>query len=701
MTKASPNAHGWRLLAALALLAPVGALSAQNEPLSPIDVARLRTVTTVAVSPDGEWIAFARTEPRLADEGRGPDHRHLLVVRKDGGVPEVVVGGARRVGQFAWSPDSVWLTMTASGEGHDHPEVYGFATEEIAEGTAVKPMRLTYTPNGVGSFRWRPGSGGFAYTSLSESGEAARRREEFGFDRVVVDEEWRDLELWYAPVEGTGEVLRLTAEGTVFDFVWSPRGDRLAAAIAPRNTIDDRYVFQRLHLIDLEGNVRKIVDNPGKLGQFAFSPDGTMLAWVGAADVRDPHAGSLWVYGVDAEGASPRLVTDGFRGDVHHVVWTGNLRILAAVSRGVRSELRAFDLEHGDEWSVFSKEGLAFTDFDLGGETIAMAASTPERPAEVYVLEGEVGERSARALTDSNAWLADRELGRQEVVRFASEGDVEIEGMLIHPAAGTTEPGQPTPLVIVVHGGPEAHYSNGWLTRYSEPGQVLAGHGFRVWYPNYRSSTGYGVDFAKHDHGDLMGGEFADHLWAIRVFAERGLVDRERVGILGGSYGGYTAAWAATKESAHFAAAVSFVPFTDIRTKWLTSDIPNEFRLVHYEEKWPHEQAAYLAERSPLTYASECRTPLLLVGGDADTRVHPSQPFMLYRAIRFSRPDARVRYVQYPGEGHGNRINTNRFDYTVRALRWFDHYLGEGGDRARPLPPIDLGLDDWTGTANR
>jgi dipeptidyl aminopeptidase/acylaminoacyl peptidase len=215
-----------------------------------------------------------------------------------------------------------------------------------------------------------------------------------------------------------------------------------------------------------------------------------------------------------------------------------------------------------------------------------------------------------------------------------------------------------------------------------------------VWYPNYRSSTGRGVAFAKADHGDLMGTEFEDHLDAIDHFVERGWVDAARVGVGGGSYGGYTSAWAATRHSERFAAAVSFVPIAHVATKWLTTDIPWEYFFVHYEEHWPHEQWEYLAERSPLTYAPQCRTPLLVLGGTNDTRVHPSQPFMLYRAVETS-TETPVRYVQYPGEGHGNRTNVFRYDYALRALRWFDHYLRPGDHRGDAPPPLDLDYGGW------
>jgi dipeptidyl aminopeptidase/acylaminoacyl peptidase len=138
------------------------------------------------------------------------------------------------------------------------------------------------------------------------------------------------------------------------------------------------------------------------------------------------------------------------------------------------------------------------------------------------------------------------------------------------------------------------------------------------------------------------------------------------------------------------------VPITHVPTKWLTSDIPWEFFYVHYEEVWPtdRDQWDFLSSRSPLTYAADARTPLLLAGGTADPRVHPSQPHMLYRAIEAS-TDTPVRYVRYPGEGHGNAVNTHRYDYMLRGLRWFDHYLRPGDHRRDAPPPMDVDYGAW------
>jgi dipeptidyl aminopeptidase/acylaminoacyl peptidase len=258
-----------------------------------------------------------------------------------------------------------------------------------------------------------------------------------------------------------------------------------------------------------------------------------------------------------------------------------------------------------------------------------------------------------------------------------------IQGLLIRPL--DYEEGTRVPLVMVVHGGPEAHYSNTWLTAYSLLGQMAAAKGYAVFYPNYRGSTGRGVEFSKTSQADPAGTEFDDLVDGVDHLIETGLVDADRVGVTGGSYGGYATGWMATRYSDRFAAGVMFVGISNKVSKVGTTDIPNEEFLVHARKR-PWDDWQFFLERSPIYYADQSETPLLIMHGAEDPRVHPTQSMELYRHLKL-RGDAPVRLVFYPGEGHGNRNASARFDYTLRALRWFDHYLmGPGGDP----PPISV-----------
>ena len=314
----------------------------------------------------------------------------------------------------------------------------------------------------------------------------------------------------------------------------------------------------------------------------------------------------------------------------------------------------------------------------------------------MYALPAAGGEAARR--TSSNDWLADLRFAEQTVIRHEARDGLELEGILIHPL--DYEPGRRYPLILSVHGGPEAHDRNGWLTGYSAPGQVAAARGFFVLYPNYRGSTGRGVEFSKISQADATGPEFDDLVDAVDHLIDSGLVDGERVGITGGSYGGYASAWGTTYYSERFAASIPFVGISNAISKMGTTDIPQEMYDVHHR-KWLWDDWEYFAKASPIYYVKRNRTPTLILHGEEDPRVHPSQSLELYRQLKVL-DQAPVRLVFYPGEGHGNARSAARFDYALRTLRWMEHYLqGPGGeppdsdiDYAAYLPWTDAEQDD-------
>jgi dipeptidyl aminopeptidase/acylaminoacyl peptidase len=187
------------------------------------------------------------------------------------------------------------------------------------------------------------------------------------------------------------------------------------------------------------------------------------------------------------------------------------------------------------------------------------------------------------------------------------------------------------------------------------------------------------VEFSKLGQHAYAGPEFDDIVDAKTYLVEAGLADPDHVGITGGSYGGYASMWAASALSEHFAAAVAFVGISDQISKFGTTDIPKEMFNVH-ARSYPWEDWMWMLERSPIYHVDKARTPLLIMHGKEDPRVHPSQSLEMYRHMKV-RTDTPVRLVYYPGEGHGNRNTAAQYDYGLRLIRWMDHYLkGPGGE---------------------
>jgi dipeptidyl aminopeptidase/acylaminoacyl peptidase len=690
------SARNALIVCALALLAAGAApLAAQTagaaRVLTPKDVARIRSVGEVAIRPDGSAIAYTLSVPRRPGvDPDGPAWSRLRLVRFDGSDDRPFVSGAVNVSHLRWSPDGGYLAYLARRTGDEHRAIYVIPAE------GGESVRLYEHETDIEAFDWRPDGRALAFVAReAEPAERAELRKK-GFDAEIYEEDWRPrrlfvLELPAGPEGPAGAVRRLETPGQPWHVAWSPDGARLLTDLSPTPLVDDRYMHRRLRVVDpTTGGVLARIENPGKLGEFRWSPDGERIALVSAADINDPREGRLMV--VSAEGGAPRDILPELEGHVESFAFVPDGRIVYLASVGVGSRLGRVRTNGRDDRTLYEGtdpvlDGLSV---EPRGRRAALVAESPTMPREVFALTLDRRE-PPRRLTDGNPWLADVALGRQEIVRWpARDGLFEIEGLLIHPVAGADGSGTPAPTIVVAHGGPESHFKNGWLTGYSRPGQMAAGRGYAVFYPNYRGSTGRGVAFAKADQGDAVGKEFEDVLAGVDRLIERGIADPDRIGITGGSYGGYFTAWGATRYSDRFAAGVMFVGISDQLSKTGTSDIPKEMELVHWLTN-PYENPQLFLERSPIMYVKGAHTPLLILHGKEDPRVNPGQSRELYRALKMM-TDTPVRLVLYPGEGHGNRRAASRYDYSLRMLRWFDHFLKQGRTE---LPPwrLDYGLE--------
>jgi dipeptidyl aminopeptidase/acylaminoacyl peptidase len=364
-------------------------------------------------------------------------------------------------------------------------------------------------------------------------------------------------------------------------------------------------------------------------------------------------------------------------------------------AEGVWNNLHTVSIKNGKRKILLNtqQKGYIFEnpDYTIDFEHFVFTVSSAQFPSELFYWRRG---KNLKRLTDSNPFLNERLLGEQKLIRYKARDGLEIEGLLILPV--DYQKGAQYPLIVVVHGGPESHYSNSWLTSYSRPGQVLAGKGYVVFYPNYRASTGYGLEFAMKWHmGDAAGREFDDIADGIDHLTQLGIADKNRVGLVGGSYGGFAAAWFGTYYTNYVKAVGMFVGISDLISKRSTTDIPYEELFVHsgkpLEEMWE-----FSLKRSPIYYAHQSKTAFLIYGGEDDTRVHPSQSLELYRRLKMNNHPA-VRLVQYPKEKHGNSKQPGRIDVLYRVLDWFDWYVKDAKPLNGPLPPLDIsekyGLD--------
>ena len=665
MRRRSACSTGFWLLCFLAAL-PLAAA----ETLTPFDVAKIRTVTSVALAPDGSRIAYTLAVPRRPfDEEDGPAWVELHVVGRDGASRGYVTGPIT-VGGITWMKDGREIAFLAKRGKEENRCLYAIAAD------GGESRKILCHGADISGYSLAPDGQRVAYLAVEETPRARKDLEKKGFNQQVYEESAKPVRIWIASMSGgDSKPKALDIPGSASDLHWSPAGNLLAFAVAPTSLVDDGYMRRRVTIADADsGKIVAKVENPGKLGAIAWSPDGKNLAYIAGNDANDPSAGRLLT--VSSAGGMPRDVLPGYEANVARIVWRDADNVMFVSGEGVESVLGAVQRERLGRPALY-RGGPIASEFDVSrdGKTVALAGSAPAHPAEVYLWT--LSERAPRRLTTSNPWLSGKRLAPQEVVKFKARDGLPLEGLLIRPLE--ERKGERYPLILSVHGGPEGHHSNGWLTTYSEPGQVAAARGFAVFYPNYRGSTGRGVAFSKMGQGDPAGKEFDDLVDAVDHLVAAGLVDKAKVGITGGSYGGYATAWCSTRYSDRFAAGVMFVGISELVSKAGTTDIPMEEMMVH-ARRWPWDDWKLALERSPIYYADRSKTPVLILDGKDDPRVHPSQSLEFYRYMKL-RGKAPVRLVLYPGEGHGNRNAGHRLDYSLRMMQWMEHYLkGPAGE---------------------
>lgn len=656
------------LTATLVLSLLVAASSnAQQNVVTPDIVLSIRTIGDVQLSPDGKVIAFQVSRTRSETEKPGGPIGELWTMPASGGEPTRFTYNDKTDRMPRWSPDGRWLAFLSQRGADDKMQIY------LIPRDGGDARQLTKAENPVNRFEWSPDGSTIAYTMKDPKTPEELQAEREGRDWILADKDYKHTRLYVIDVKTKQTKLITKQPITVHDFDWSPDGKHFVIGAAETPLVDDSYMGVRLRIISSDGGDAKLlVDTQGKLEQPRWSPDGKWIAWRGATSINDPYAGSVFV--APATGGQQENLLKGYEGTATWVGWKPgepNTVVFVAIERQAN---RLYTISLPNKKRVpLATQSFVYSppSFSSNGKWIALAANSPQHPNEVFF--GSSANKPLKRLTTFNPQLNNVALGEQEVIKWKSVDGWEIEGVLLKPVG--FERGKRYPTVLQAHGGPEAADLNGWMASYSRWGQMLAGRGFITLYPNYRGSIGRGVEFAMADQRDMMGKEFQDMLTGIDYLIHEGITDPERVGVGGGSYGGYTAAWATTYGSDRFKAAIVWMGITNNISKMGTTDIFWESSHVHWNAV-VYENFDLFWDRSPIKHIQKANTPTLIIHGKDDPRVPISQSEELYTALKWK--GVPVEFVTYPREGHGVAERAHQYDFMNRVLNWFEKYLKDG-----------------------
>lgn len=693
----------------------------------PDDLYQLRVPLEAVPSPDGRRICFTVKE---AAPDRDGYRTSLWMVPADGSAPaRRLTLGARRDSTPRWSPDGSTIAflsdrgaVLARGGAADRPKADRDAVEDghgevqvwLLPTDAGEARQLTRLPEEVQELAWAPDGARLCVVSAATDERPRRDRKDGGprRDARIIDRLMYQLNghgfihdrpqnLWMVSIDDGG-VRRLTS-GSSHDRqpAWSPDGSSIAFT-SDRHADPDLSWRTDVYVVPAEGGkVRRVSGGRGEraFDQPAWSPDGRSIASTGHRFRRaNATSSGVWAFDADAETEGSELIGDdaldaaaGLNSDLSGVpspaiAWgpDGTWILFGAPVEGSYELWRA----HGDgsppERLTRGTHALTRpSTVPLGsGLRVALVAGDAVTPWEVAVLDvadpARQGDRPSapRMLTRLMAEWADIDLVTP-VERWHESDGRRIQGWFLE--APRTE-GRPAPVVVQIHGGPATLY--GWALMWEW--QCLVAAGMSVYACNPRGSQGYGEDFCHANMGDWGDGPMADVMGGVDGLIAAGLVDQERMGVTGGSYGGYLTAWI-VGHTQRFAAAVSCRGVYDLTSQMLSGDIGGPTFGRHEFGVQPWDDPDLYRRHSPLTYADRMTTPLLIQHAEDDLRCPITQAEELFATLRSMRRP--VRLMRTPSESHElTRSGTpfRRVENLERIRDWFHHFLVAG---KRGLPP--------------
>lgn len=622
----------------------------------------LKSVSNARISPDGRFIAYQVQE---ADWEENAFSTQIWVGMTATGETYQLTRSKKSSNLPEWSPDSKRLAFLSDRDGK--PQIY------VISPLGGEAISLTNIDTGVTSCKWSPDGQWIAFVSTGPEDKSKKERKDRYGDFEIVQGDYTMSHLWLvkAPANATEkaapEQLTHGRDFSITSFNWSPDSKRIAFAAAQDPDLsssgtNDIYV---LRLSDKY--LKKLVATTGPDTNPIWSPDGSQIAFQTANGKEFFYHLNSHIGIVGADGGPARILSEKFDEDPQLLAWGpdgiyfGAMQKTASHLYRLDPQTMAANLITGPAEAVY--QGASFTkDFTA----MAAIAAAPNQYAEV--VHATLQPFSAKPVTRMSDQLKPFRMATREVVRWKSADGTPVEGILVKPA--DYDPAKKYPLLVVIHGGPTGVDRPVIAADRYYPIEKFVAKGALVLRPNYRGSAGYGEKFRSLNVRNLGLGDYADVIAGVDYLIGRGLVDRERVGAMGWSQGGYISAFITTTSDRFKAVSVG-AGISDWTTYYVNTDIHPFTR--QYLKATPWDDPEIYRKTSPISYVKTAKTPTLIQHGELDKRVPIPNAYELYQALRDR--DVPTKLVVFKGFGHGIDKPKQQRALMEQNYEWFSQYI--------------------------
>lgn len=658
---------------ALAMILPTRA-KAQQHRFQVSDTEKLVSVADPQVSPDDKSIAVMVARQNMKEDGTDSE---IVLIDIATAEQRVLTSGHKHASSPRWSPDGKHLAfIAAAGEEKDaKPQVFVLPME------GGDSRKITDAPDGVEQFAWRPDGKMIAYVTPDPTDKKAIAAHHDSFQ--VGDTDYLETaaaqpsHVWVVSSDGSG-AKRITSGSWSLPIVfppsppasplsWSPDGNSLLITHqeTPEPGDGDMTTVQVLDVSS--GKTRKLTSHTHVESTAIFSPDGSQVAYWYTKDGDLNNQNEVFVTG--ASGGDGTDVTAGIDRNILRAIWMPDGKtLLVGGHDGVGTSLwvqpvggAAKKLNLGDiepSWGFW-------VDATVGPKgDIAFTGSTASHPGELYYMSS--ADATPRRLTNYNDWISSIEVARAEGIEWQGSNGFHEDGVLDYPPGFSK--GNKYPLVLLIHGGPQASSTIG----FDMLGQLIAAQGYLVFQPNYRGSDNLGNSYQRAIYRDAGDGPGRDVMAGVASVEKMGIVDEDKIGVSGWSYGGYMTSWMI----GHYhiwKTAVSGAAVNDLTMEAAVSDGNRTDYPSMGGSPWVGDNWKIYREESPITYAAQIKTPTLILCDTGDFRVPIVQSYEMYHALKDN--GTTTEFYAYPVFGHFPGDPVHREDVMTRWIGWLNKYL--------------------------
>ena len=640
------------------------------------------SVGSPKISPDGRHVVFEQTRTNwdanafetdlwIADVGNR--ERHLLTT------------AGHSCDSAAWSPDGKWIAFASDRPGALPKSPEGKRQLWIMPADGGEAQQLTKMEKGMGGFEWAPDSQHIAFSAEAPDPKTLKDRKESFGDYKVVHADYQMSHLWLIDLPkmdaagrpgATAEPKQLTKEDafTIEEFSFSPDGSKIAFSAKKDPDLISEGSKDIYVVAAGGGAVKKIVDTPGPDSDPHWSPDGKQIAYVTSNGAKYFFYANQKIAVVNADGGGARVVSDAFDEDAELLKWGPDGIYFSGLEK-MSSALYLLDPQSSKlkKLAMQGSEVAAQFTFSKDFKQVGYRGAGANQYAEIYA--SAVSGESPKKLTAAGEQESGFAAAKREVVRWKSGDGTEIEGVLYKPA--DFAPSKKYSLLVIIHGGPTGIDMPLLNADRYYPIERFVAKGALILRPNYRGSAGYGEKFRALNVRNLGVGDYADVISGVDYLIGQGFVDKDRVGSMGWSEGGYISAFITTSSDRFKAVSVG-AGISDWMTYYANTDI-TPFT-PQYLRSTPWDDPEVYRVTSPISYISKAKTPTLIQHGGSDHRVPIANGFELRQALEDR--GVPVKMVVYDGFGHPINKPKQQRAVMEENENWFGHYIW--GD---PLAP--------------